>query len=47
MFCPNCGERLSDNAQFCTACGVPTVQEETTEEQPAQKAAPNVRMEPE
>ena len=27
MFCKNCGERLSDNAKFCPACGTTTVEE--------------------
>ena len=28
MFCPNCGNEISENEKYCSQCGKPLVQDE-------------------
>ncbi len=40
MFCPNCGNQLSDDSKFCDSCGASIVEEPTPQPEPAPQPEP-------
>lgn len=44
MFCSQCGAKLEQDAQFCSACGKPIAVRATVQEEPARAVVPPVKQ---
>lgn len=46
MFCPNCGSKIDDNAQFCYRCGSKIKKDGAGTERPIESKSPNTSAPP-